>query len=154
MNDTLKTDRVPTLRRLTLALLLGTGVAWVCAYAGALLTPPALARWSVQVLEQEEIRAELAMLGIRHLPMFLISVALGNWIYTLVKSTSLPVIGATVAPYVLYVIGTGISESLAIGEHPFSWLTYEPAYFIWPHFIAVPAGLYAASRMVKRRTPV
>jgi hypothetical protein len=143
-----------TLRQLMLALLLGTLFALVCAYVGTLLTPPAIARWSVQMNEQEDIRAELAMLGIRHLPMFLMSVAIGNWIYTVIKNTSLQVAAITAAPYILYVIGTGIFESLDIGEQAFSWVTYEPAYFIWPHFIAVPAGLYAASRMVKRRKSV
>jgi undecaprenyl pyrophosphate phosphatase UppP len=143
-----------TARQLMLALLLGTLLAIVCAYAGTLLTPPAMARWSVQMNEQEELRAELAMLGIRHLPMFLMSVAIGNWMYTVIKNTSFKVAALTAAPYILYVVGTGISESLDIGEQAFSWLTYEPAYFIWPHFIAVPAGLYAASRMVKRRKSV
>jgi hypothetical protein len=140
-----------TLRQLMLALFLGTLSALVCAYVGAWLTPPAIARWSAQMYEQDEIRAALAMLGVRHLPMFLLSVVIGNGIYTLVKSTSLQAIAVTAAPYILYVMGTGIAESLAAGEPAFSWLTYEPAYFIWPHFIAVPAGLYASSRMVKRR---
>jgi hypothetical protein len=42
-------------------------------------------------------------------------------------------------------------ESMAVGESPFSWMGYEPVYFIWPHFVAVPLGLYMASRMVRRR---
>jgi len=140
-----------TPRQLVLAFFLGTLFALVCAYAGALLTPPAIARWSVQMHEQEEIRAALAMVGVRHLPMFLISVAMGNWMYVVIKNTSFQVIAVTAAPYILYVIGTGIFESLEIGEHALSWLTYEPVYFIWPHFIAVPAGLCASSRMVNRR---
>lgn len=84
--------------------------------------------------------------------MFLISVALGNGIFTLVKSTSWVTVATVAAPYILYVIGAGTMDSLAAGESALSWVTYEPAYFIWPHFIAVPAGLYAASRMVARRT--
>jgi len=119
---------------------------------GALLTPPAIARWSIQINENEELRAALAMLGVRHLPMFLISVALGNGIFTLVKSTSWVSVATVAAPYILYVMGAGTMDSLAAGESALSWVTYEPAYFIWPHFIAVPAGLYAASRMVARRT--
>jgi hypothetical protein len=140
-----------TLRQFVLALFLGLLFASVCAYMGTWLTPPAIARWSVQMHEQEELRAALAMLGVRHLPMFLLAVALGNWMYTVIKNTSLQAIAVTAAPYILYVMGTGISESLDMGEHALSWLMYEPAYFIWPHFVAVPSGLYASSRMVKRR---
>lgn len=92
------------------------------------------------------------MLGVRHLPMFLISVALGNWIFTLLKSASWVTVATVAAPYILYVIGAGTVDSLAVGESALSWMTYEPAYFIWPHFIAVPAVLYAASRMVALRT--
>jgi hypothetical protein len=141
-----------TSRQVFACLLLGTALALVCAGMGALLTPPAIARWSVQINENEEIRAALAMLGVRHLPMFLIAVALGNGIFTLVKSTSWVPVATVAAPYILYVMGAGTMDSLAAGESALSWVTYEPAYFIWPHFIAVPAGLYAASRMVARRT--
>jgi hypothetical protein len=139
-------------RHVFAGLILGTVLALVCAGVGALLTPPAIARWSVQINENEEIRAALAMLGVRHLPMFLIAVALGNLIFTLVKSTTWLAVAAVAAPYILYVIGAGTLDSLAAGETALSWVTYEPAYFIWPHFIAVPVGLYAASRMVERRT--
>jgi len=132
--------------------MLGTALALVCAGTGALLTPPAIARWSIQINENEEIRAALAMLGVRHLPVFLISVALGNWIFTLLKRASWVTVATVAAPYILYVIGAGTMDSLAAGESALSWMTYEPAYFIWPHYIAVPAGLYAASRMVARRT--
>lgn len=141
-----------TSRQVIASLMLGAALALICAWTGALLTPPAVARWTVQINENEEFRAAFAMLGVRHLPMFLISVALGNWIFTLIKSSSLARVAIVAAPYILYVIAAGTSDSLAAGEPALSWLTYEPGYFIWPHFIAVPAGLFAASRMVGRRT--
>lgn len=141
-----------TSRQVYTCLILGVALALVCAGMGALLTPPAIARWSIQINENEELRAAFAMLGVRHLPMFLISAALGNGIFILVKSTSWVSVATVAAPYILYVMGAGTMDSLAAGESALSWVSYEPAYFIWPHFIAVPAGLYAASRMVARRT--
>jgi len=141
-----------TSRQVCTCLILGVALALVCAGVGALLTPPAIARWSIQINDNEEFRAAFAMLGVRHLPMFLIAVALGNGIFTVVKSTSWLSVATVAAPYILYVMGAGTMDSLAAGESALSWVTYEPAYFIWPHFIAVPAGLYAASRMVARRT--
>jgi hypothetical protein len=128
--------------------------AFVCAHAGAWLNPPAIARWSAQSYEQDQVRAALAMVGIRHLPMFLLAVAAGNLLYTVLKNTSCKTVAATSVPYILYLLGAGVWESLDIGEPAWSWLSYEPAYFVWPHFIAVPAGLYAASRMVRRRRAV
>lgn len=141
-----------TSRQVFASLMLGAALALICASVGALLTPPAIARWSVQINQNDALRAALAMLGVRHLPMFLIAVALGNWIFTAVKSSALALVAAVATPYILYVIGAGTIDSLAAGETGLSWVTYEPAYFIWPHFMAVPAGLYAASRMVARRT--
>ena len=139
-------------RRLQLlALPLGILLAIVCALIGPLLDPPAIARWSVQSNDQDEMRAALGLIGIRHLPMFLLAVALGNVIFRLVKSTAPWAIAVTTAPYLAYVIGRGVLDSLAAGETAFSWVTYEPAYFIWPHFVAVPLGLFAAARMVARK---
>jgi hypothetical protein len=138
-------------RQMGAAFLLGVVLALVCAGAGSLLTRPALARWTVQIMEEENFRAALALLGVRHLPLFLIAVALGNLIFTWVRSTSLSTVAAAAAPFIAYVIGAGSMDSLAAGESALSWVTYEPAYFIWPHFVAVPAGLLAASRMVARR---
>lgn len=132
-------------------LLLGSVLAVACAYIGAALTPPAIARWTIQINDQQELRALFAMLGIRHLPLFLLSALGGNVIFTLLKDTSRSVVTLAVAPYIFYVVGTGILESLAAGESAWSWVTYQPSYFIWPHFIFVPAGLLAAANMVKRR---
>jgi hypothetical protein len=140
-------------RQLALALALGALFAFVCAHVGAWLDPPAIARWSAQSYEQDELRAALAMVGIRHLPMFLLAVACGNLLYTALKNTSAQMVAATAAPYILYLLGAGARESLNMSEPAWSWLAYEPAYFVWPHFIAVPSGLYAASRMVRRRQP-
>jgi hypothetical protein len=144
----------PSPRQLLLSLVLGTLLAAVCAYAGSLLTPLAMARWTIQFNEHEEVRATLALLGVRHLPMFLLAVALGNVIFRIIKSPSLWTLATVTGPYVLYVIGQGVLDSLAAGESAFSWVTYEPAYFIWPHFVAVPVGLYAAGRMVDRKRPI
>lgn len=139
-------------RQIFFALALGIALAVVCAGVGAMLTPPAVLRWSVQINDNEPLRAAFAMLGVRHLPLFLLAVALGNGIFTLLKSTSLGAIATVATPYILYVIGAGTMDSLSTGEPALSWVAYDPAYFIWPHFVAVPAGLYAASRMVARRT--
>jgi hypothetical protein len=139
-------------RQILVAFVLGIALALICAGAGSLLTAPALARWTVQIMEEENFRAALALLGVRHLPLFLIAVALGNLIFTWVRSYSWTAVAAATAPYVAYVIGAGTMDSMAAGEPALSWVTYEPGYFIWPHFVAVPAGLYAASRMVARRT--
>lgn len=132
-------------------LLLGSALAFVCAYIGASLTPPAIARWTIQNNDHEDLRAMLAMLGIRHLPIFLFSVLSGNLIFTLLKDTSMPMTALAAAPYISYVVGTGTLESLAAGEPALSWITYQPSYFIWPHFVSAPAGLLAAASMVKRR---
>jgi len=139
-------------RQIVAAFMFGVVLALICAGAGSLLTAPALARWTVQIMEEENLRAALALLGVRHLPLFLIAVALGNLIFTWVKSSSLTAVATAAAPYIAYLIGAGTMDSLAAGEPALSWVTYEPAYFIWPHFVAVPVGLYAASRMVARRT--
>ena len=132
-------------------LLMGAALALVCAYAGDWLTPPALARWTIQINDNDELRAALAMVGVRHLPIFLIAVACGNLVFTAVKSTSMATVALTALPYVLYVLSTAVSDSLDAAETAFSWVAYEPGYFIWPHFIALPLGLLAAARMVKRR---
>jgi len=139
-------------RQIGASFMLGMVLALICAGAGSLLTAPALARWTAQIMEEENVRAALALLGVRHLPLFLMAVALGNVIFTWVRCTSLAAVAAAALPFIAYVIGAGTLDSLAAGEPALSWVTYEPAYFIWPHFVAVPAGLYAASRMVARRT--
>jgi hypothetical protein len=132
-------------------LVSGALLAAGCAYLGTLLTPIALARWTIQINDQDPNRAILAMVGIRHLPLFLLAVAFGNMAFTLVgRSTSLAV-AALAMPYLLYVVVTAVTEALSAGEGALSWLTYEPSYFIWPHFVAVPAGLIAARHMVRRR---
>jgi Sec-independent protein secretion pathway component TatC len=141
-----------TSRQIVTSLVLGIVLAIICAYVGSLLTPPAIVRWTFQIQEEENLRAAFAMLGVRHLPMFLIAVALGNPIFTWLKRSSLVAVLVVAVPYIAYVIGAGIADSLAAGESAFSWVTYDPAYFIWPHFVAVPGGLLAASRMVDRRT--
>lgn len=132
-------------------LLMGAALALVCAVVGDWLTPPALARWTIQINDNDELRAALAMVGVRHLPIFLIAVAGGNLLFTVVKSTSVATVGLAAVPYLLYVVGTAVRDSLDAAESAFSWVTYEPGYFIWPHFIALPLGLLAAARMVKRR---
>jgi uncharacterized protein YbdZ (MbtH family) len=42
-------------------------------------------------------------------------------------------------------------DSIQAGAFVFSWVSYQPAYFVWPHFLAVPLGLAAAARMVARK---
>jgi hypothetical protein len=116
-----------------------------------LLDGPAIARWSVQSDENENLRAAFALIAIRHLPMLLFAVATGNVMFRLLKSTSLAVVAVSAVPWLLYVVVTGTMDSMAVGESPFSWVSYEPAYFIWPHFVAIPLGLYAASHMVRQR---
>ncbi len=137
--------------RWLLILLMGAALALVCAYVGDWLTPPALARWTIQINDNDELRAALAMVGVRHLPIFLIAVALGNLMFTVVKSTSMATVGLAAIPHMLYVFGTAVHDSLDAAESAFSWVAYEPGYFIWPHFIALPLGLLAAGCMVKRR---
>jgi len=142
---------VPTLRQALMLLFLGSVLAGLCAVVGALLTPPAIARWTIQANEQEEWRAVLALIGVRHLPLFLLAVAFGNVQFRLVGNSSGAAAGVSCLPYLVYVLTTGILESLSAGEAAFSWLVYEPFYFIWPHFVAVPAGLLAAAHMVRVR---
>jgi len=134
-------------------VLLGLGLvlAAVCAYLGSLLTPIALARWTIQTNEQDEVRAVLAMVGIRHLPLFLLAVLFGNFAFTLVRHSTTKAAGVVMLPYLGYVLFSAVADSLEAGEGAWSWVVYEPAYFIWPHFVAVPAGLLAAGRMVQRR---
>ena len=134
-------------------VLLGLGLvlAAACAYLGSLLTPIALARWTIQINEQDEVRAVLAMVGIRHLPLFLLAVLFGNFAFTLVRRCTAKAAGVAMLPYLGYVLFSAVADSLEAGEGAWSWVAYEPAYFIWPHFLAVPAGLLAASRMVQRR---
>lgn len=138
-------------RQPAFALFLGALVAALAALLGPLLDAPAIARWTVQSYDGEELRAAFALVGVRHLPMFLLAVTAGNAVYRLLKNTSPAMVATSIIPWLLYVIVTGTMESMAVGESPFSWVGYEPAYFIWPHFVAVPLGLYAASRMVRRR---
>jgi len=138
-------------RRPAAALFLGALVAALAALLGPLLDGPAIARWTVQSYEEENLRAAFALIGVRHLPMFLLAVAAGNVMFRVLKSTSAALVAASAVPWLLYVVVTGTMDSMAVGENPFSWVSYEPAYFIWPHFVAIPLGLYAASRMVRRR---
>ena len=133
------------------ALFLGAALAGLAAWLGPLLNPPAIARWTVQTFDEEYLRAAFALVAIRHLPMFLLSVAAGNLIFRMLKNTSPAMVAITALPWLIYVLTAGTLDSVAVGEAPWSWVVYEPAYFIWPHFIAVPAGLFAASSMVKRR---
>lgn len=141
-------------RRAAAALLLGALVAALAALLGPLLDAPAIARWTIQSYEEENLRAAFALIGVRHLPMFLLAVAAGNAVFRLLKNTSPAMVAVSIVPWLLYVLVTGTMESMAVGESPFSWMSYEPAYFIWPHFFAVPLGLYMASRMVHRRRAI
>lgn len=140
-----------SVRRLLYLLALGSFLACLCLALGSVLNPPALARWENQTHGLDEMRAFLAMIGIRHLPVFLLSIAVGNWIFTVMKNTGWLTVWVVLTPYLLYVFVTAIFESLEMGEAAFSWVSYEPSYFIWPHFVFVPAGLIAASRMVRQR---
>ncbi|MES2242035.1 MAG: hypothetical protein V4639_04100 [Pseudomonadota bacterium] len=138
-------------RRPIAALILGALLASLAAWVGPLLDPPALARWTVQTHEENDFRAAYAFMAIRHLPMFLLAVAAGRLIFQVLEKPSVRLVAASALPWLLYVVVTGVMESVAIGEKPFEWVVYQPAYFIWPHFVAIPAGLCAASRMVNRR---
>ena len=131
------------------ALALGALLATLAAWVGPLLDTPALARWTVQTHEENYFRAAYALVAIRHLPMFLLAVAAGHLIFRVLKKPSAAIVAASALPWLLYVGVTGVMQSVALGEDPFSWVVYEPAYFIWPHFIAVPAGIYAAGRLAK-----
>lgn len=143
---------MPTYQSRLLGLVSGALLALVCVYAGDLLTPPALARWTIQINDQADLRAAFAMIGVRHLPIFLIAVAFGNLAFTKLRDTSPSTLLLMISPYLSYVLVSAIRDSLAAAEPAFSWLSYEPSYFIWPHFIALPLGLLAASRMVRRRS--
>jgi len=142
------------LRRPAAALFLGVLVTALAALLGPLLDGPAIARWTVQSYEEENLRAAFALVGVRHLPMLLLAIAAGNVVFRLLKTTSPAMVAVTTVPWLLYVVVTGTMDSMAVGESPFSWMTYEPAYFIWPHFVAIPLGLYMASRMVRRRQAI
>jgi hypothetical protein len=136
----------------TIALLgLGALLAAACAYLGSLLTPIALARWTIQINDGDAFRAMLAMVGARHLPLFLLAVWVGNITFRLVRSTTPKAAAVAMLPYLVYVLVSAVSESLDAGEGAWSWVVYEPSYFIWPHFVAVPAGLFAARHMVQHR---
>lgn len=138
-------------RQLLLLFAIGCALAASCVFLGSLLTPPALARWETQTRELDETRASLAMIGIRHLPIFLFCVVIGNAIFTMIKSTAWIAVLMVSTPYLIYAFATAILESVKMGESAFSWLGYEPSYFIWPHFVFVPTGLIASRRMVRQR---
>lgn len=138
-------------RRLLLALALGALLALAAALAGSWLTAPALARWQVYTLEQDSARALLGLIGLRHLPIFLLALAAGRLIFARLGSTAALTVAVTALPYLVYVVVHGVLDALAVGEAAFSWVGYEPAYFIWPHFVTVPLGLAAAARMAARR---
>lgn len=139
-------------RRLLLALALGALLALACALAGPWLTPPALARWQVYTVEQDPARALLGLIGIRHLPLFLLAAAAGRLIFARLRSAAAGTVAVTALPYLVYVVAHGVLDALAAGEAAFSWVGYEPAYFIWPHFVTVPLGLWAGARMAARAT--
>jgi len=140
-----------SIRQLLYFFTLGCVLAWMCVFLGSILNPPALARWENQTHELDEMRAFLAMIGIRHLPIFLLCVVIGNGIFSMMKNTAWFTVVAVSMPYLIYAFLTAILESLEIGEPAFSWVGYEPSYFIWPHFFFVPAGLIASYRMAHRR---
>lgn len=133
-----------------IAIAGGSVVALLAATLGPLLNDPALVRWTVQMQDEEPARAAFALVAIRHLPIFLLAIAAGQVIFRVVSKTSATIVLVVAAPWWLYVVVTGTMESVALGEDAFSWVFYDPAYFIWPHFVALPAGLLAASRMVRR----
>lgn len=140
-----------SIRQLLYFFALGCVLAVMCVFLGSLLNPLALARWEYQTRELDEMRAVLAMIGIRHLPIFLLCVVIGNGIFTVMKNTAWVTVLPVSTPYLVYAFLTAIQEFLAVGESAFGWIGYEPSYFIWPHFVFVPAGLLAANRMVYRR---
>ncbi len=140
------TDRYPLL----MAIAGGSLLALLTSTLGPLLNDPALVRWTVQMQDEEPARAAFALVAIRHLPIFLLAIAAGQVIFRVVRTTSVTAVLAAAAPWWLYVVVTGTMESVALGEDAFSWVFYDPAYFIWPHFVALPAGLLAASRMLQR----
>ena len=142
---------MPSLRDAVLSLLLGSALALSCTMFGAFLTPLALARWNYQTQQHDELRALWAMIGIRHLPVFLFAIAAGKLIFACLKDPSAKLAAIAIAPYLIYLLATAIAESLGAGEPAFSWVGYEPWYFIWPHFVAAPAGLFCALSMVRRR---
>lgn len=154
MTQSIALGTVPAFRsvlvRLSAAFALGVVLALVLALLGPLLNPPALVRWDVQMMEQDELRAVLGLIGIRHLPIFLLALVLGHGIFRLLRSTRADTVIAVVLPYLLYLVAHGIYDSIASGESPFSWVSYEPAVFIWPHFVAAPLGLVAAAIRVAR----
>lgn len=131
-------------RSVALALAIGLVLALACALAGPWLTPPALARWTFQMHEQDEVRALLGLLGIRHLPLFIMAYVAGRMIIRILGRSSAPLHLVAACPYLAYVCVQGVLDSLGAGETAFSWISYEPSYFIWPHFVAVPSGLLAA----------
>ena len=45
-------------------LLMGAALALVCAVVGDWLTPPALARWTIQINDNDELRAALVDKGL------------------------------------------------------------------------------------------
>lgn len=138
-------------RRLLCYLALGSLLALLCVALGSVLNPAALVRWENQTQAHDALRAFWAMIGIRHLPVFLLCIAAGNLIFTAMKDAARSRAWVVSTPYLLYVLVTAILDSLRAGETAFSWLGYDPSYFIWPHFVFVPAGLIAASRMVRQR---
>jgi hypothetical protein len=142
-----------TLMKYPMVALFGFGalLAAACAYSGSWLTPIALARWTIQINDQDEFRAMLAMVGVRHLPLFLLAVWVGNIAFRLVRNTTPKAAAVAMLPYLVYVLVSAVSESLGAGEGVWTWVVYEPSYFIWPHFVAVPAGLLAARHMVQHR---
>lgn len=113
--------------------------------------PHAMERWEIQSRAQDEGRAFLALVGVRHLPMLLLVIAIGNWGFTASGVTSPKALGVVVLPDLLYVSSAAVADAHATTESLWDSLNYESAYFIWPHFVAVSAGLLAARSMVLRR---
>ncbi len=87
------------------------------------------------------------------LSLLLLSIAIGHAIFRFVRSGSLLAVAIVAAPYLAYVTTRAVLDSLAAAEPAFAWVSYQPAYFIWPHFVAVPVGLSAGARKraVRRR---
>jgi hypothetical protein len=140
-------------RPLWLALLWGVGLALACALLGPLLTPPALARYTLHLMEDDRPRALLGLIGVRHLPVFLLAFAWGLAALAWLGRTSARTVLALALPYWVYAVVQGVMDSLQAGERAFEWVFYEPAYFIWPHFLTVPMGLAAAAHRLARRAP-
>ena len=137
--------------RWLMTLLIGAALALVGAVVGDWLTPPALARWTIQIKDNDERVVGVGVGGVPAITVFLVGVVCVRLLFAVVKSTSLAHVALAALHDLLCVVGTAVCNSLGAEGSAFSWVAYEPGYFIWPHFIALPLGLLEAARMVKRR---